>query len=197
MARCQQSKIAFNENGCTCFTGGYPLFPVFNTSHLSQQGLLGKWMSGALFQLEISLTRKPQCLDLGNLHFKSEVDVFPYSFPQSPESGILPHWVQNSSLSNTLKISLAFPVMKNVFHRFSEKLKRRLVWKLRLTHFASQLGLAIIATVFLRKLLPQGPIIKASIRQMSAVILGSVFTKFYLDLIPRKKTLSYLFTRAG
>lgn len=31
------------------------------------------------------------------------------------------------------------------------------------------------------------PIIKASIRQMSAVILGSVFSKFYLDLIPRKK----------
>lgn len=123
----------------------------------------------------------------------------PSLLPPEPESGILPQWVQNSSLSNTLKISLAFPVMKNVFHRFSEKLKRRLVWKLRLTHFASQLGLAIIATVVVRKLLPQGPIIKASIRQMSAVILGSVFTKFYLDLIPRKKTknLSYLFTRTG
>lgn len=42
------------------------------------------------------------------------------------------------------------------------------------------------------------PIIKASIRQMSAVILGSVFSKFYLELIPRgkkkKKTLMSVYT---
>lgn len=49
---CQQGKIAPVENGCTCFAGGYPSFSIFNTSHFSQQGLLGKWISGALFQLD-------------------------------------------------------------------------------------------------------------------------------------------------